>query len=96
MVSLVSRAIDILYIRYLCIESTSESAHVLLILSMLLYYRYKTPDDKPLNEFGFGEKFLNAAEAKKVIAETNESWKKLRSGAAKAGKLWTGVTADVN
>jgi len=56
---------------------------------------YKTPDDKPLNEFGFGEKFLNAAEAKKVIAETNESWKKLRSGAAKAGKLWTGVTADV-
>jgi inorganic pyrophosphatase len=56
---------------------------------------YKTPDGKPLNEFGFEEKFLNAAEAKKVIAETNESWKKLRAGTSKAGKLWTGVVAEV-
>jgi len=51
---------------------------------------YKTPDDKPLNGFGFEEKYLNAAEAKKVIEETHESWKKLRSGDTDAGKLWIG------
>ena len=28
---------------------------------------YKTPDDKPLNGFGFDEKFLDVAETKKVI-----------------------------
>lgn len=50
---------------------------------------YKTPDDKPLNGFGFDEKFLNVAETEKVIAETNEAWKKLKSGATDAGKLWT-------
>lgn len=52
---------------------------------------YKTPDDKPLNGFGFDEKFLNAEEAKKIISETHNSWKKLRSGESSAGKLWTGV-----
>jgi inorganic pyrophosphatase len=51
---------------------------------------YKTPDDKPLNGFGFDEKFLDAKEAKKVIDETHEAWKKLRSGDAESGKLWTG------
>lgn len=51
---------------------------------------YKTPDDKPLNEFGFDEKFLDKAEALKVIEETNAAWKKLRSGETEAGKLWTG------
>uniref|UniRef100_A0A7R9WGY6 inorganic diphosphatase n=1 Tax=Pseudictyota dubia TaxID=2749911 RepID=A0A7R9WGY6_9STRA len=51
---------------------------------------YKTPDDKPLNGFGFDEKYLNAEEAEKVIAETHESWKKLKSGDTDAGKLWTG------
>jgi inorganic pyrophosphatase len=49
---------------------------------------YKTPDDKPLNGFGFDEKYLNAATAKEVIAETNEAWKKLKAGEAEAGKLW--------
>jgi len=49
---------------------------------------YKTPDDKPLNGFGFDEKFLNVAETEKVIEETHEAWKKLRSGGAEAGKLW--------
>uniref|UniRef100_A0A6U0J9V8 inorganic diphosphatase n=1 Tax=Minutocellus polymorphus TaxID=265543 RepID=A0A6U0J9V8_9STRA len=49
---------------------------------------YKTPDDKPLNGFGFDEKFLDAAEAEKVIAETHESWKKLKAGDSEAGKLW--------
>mmetsp|Transcript_35161 Transcript_35161/g.51641 ORF Transcript_35161/g.51641 Transcript_35161/m.51641 type:complete len:282 (+) Transcript_35161:63-908(+) len=52
---------------------------------------YKTPDDKPLNGFGFDEKFLDVAETKKVIEETHEAWKKLRSGDTDAGKLWTGV-----
>jgi inorganic pyrophosphatase len=51
---------------------------------------YKTPDDKPLNGFGFDEKYLNAEETKKVIEETHESWKKLRSGDTDAGKLWVG------
>mmetsp|Transcript_14516 Transcript_14516/g.17657 ORF Transcript_14516/g.17657 Transcript_14516/m.17657 type:complete len:333 (-) Transcript_14516:68-1066(-) len=50
---------------------------------------YKTPDDKPLNGFGFDEKFLNAAETEKVIEETNEAWKKLKAGETEAGKLWT-------
>eukprot|EP00593_Proboscia_inermis_P008286 CAMPEP_0171298244 /NCGR_PEP_ID=MMETSP0816-20121228/7015_1 /TAXON_ID=420281 /ORGANISM="Proboscia inermis, Strain CCAP1064/1" /LENGTH=259 /DNA_ID=CAMNT_0011773143 /DNA_START=53 /DNA_END=829 /DNA_ORIENTATION=+ len=35
---------------------------------------YKTPDDKPLNGFGFDEKFLDVAETKKVIEETHEFW----------------------
>ncbi|KAG7337967.1 inorganic diphosphatase [Nitzschia inconspicua] len=51
---------------------------------------YKTPDDKPINSFGFDEKFLDVAETKKVIEETHEAWKKLRSGETDAGKLWTG------
>jgi len=51
---------------------------------------YKTPDDKPVNEFGFDEKYLNKEEAVKVIEETHDAWKKLRSGDADAGKLWTG------
>ena len=49
---------------------------------------YKTPDDKPLNGFGFDEKFLNAAEAEKVVDETHEAWKKLQAGETEAGKLW--------
>jgi inorganic pyrophosphatase len=49
---------------------------------------YKTPDDKPLNGFGFDEKYLDAAEAEKVIEETHESWKKLKAGDTEAGKLW--------
>jgi inorganic pyrophosphatase len=51
---------------------------------------YKTPDDKPINSFGFDEKFLNVEETKKVIDETHEAWQKLRSGDTEAGKLWTG------
>jgi len=50
---------------------------------------YKTPDDKPLNGFGFDEKFLSAAESEKVIEETHEAWKKLKAGETEAGKLWT-------
>mmetsp|Transcript_29545 Transcript_29545/g.50363 ORF Transcript_29545/g.50363 Transcript_29545/m.50363 type:complete len:289 (+) Transcript_29545:100-966(+) len=51
---------------------------------------YKTPDDKPLNGFGFDEKWLDAKNAKEVIEETHDAWKKLRSGEIEAGKLWTG------
>lgn len=51
---------------------------------------YKTPDDKPLNSFGFDEKYLNKAEAEKVIDETHAAWKKLQAGDIDAGKLWTG------
>jgi len=49
---------------------------------------YKTPDGKPVNGFGHGEKALGAAKAKEVIAETNGFYKNLLSGEAEAGKLW--------
>jgi inorganic pyrophosphatase len=49
---------------------------------------YKTPDDKPLNAFGFDEKYLDAKEAEKVIHETHEAWQKLKSGSVEKGKLW--------
>lgn len=51
---------------------------------------YKTPDDKPLNAFGFDEAYLNKNEAIKVITETNQAWAKLKAGETEAGKLWTG------
>mmetsp|Transcript_10527 Transcript_10527/g.22868 ORF Transcript_10527/g.22868 Transcript_10527/m.22868 type:complete len:286 (+) Transcript_10527:82-939(+) len=51
---------------------------------------YKTPDDKPLNGFGFDEKYLDKKTAAEVIEETHDAWKKLRSGDIEAGKLWTG------
>ena len=51
---------------------------------------YKTPDGSPLNWFGYDEKYLNATEAKKVIQETHEAWKKLRNCTSDAGKLWIG------
>ena len=49
---------------------------------------YKTPDDKPLNGFGFDEKYLDDKEAEKVVEETHEAWKKLQAGETEAGKLW--------
>jgi len=51
---------------------------------------YKSPDDKPLNQFGFDEQYLNAEQAKQVIEETHEAWKKLKDGTTQPGKLWTG------
>jgi len=52
---------------------------------------YKTPDDKPINEFGYDEAWLNKAKAIEAIEETNGAWKGLRDGSIDAGKLWTGV-----
>jgi len=51
---------------------------------------YKTPDDKPLNEFGFGEEMLPKARALEAIAETHAAWQGLRDGSIDAGKLWKG------
>lgn len=49
---------------------------------------YKTPDDKPLNAFGFGEKCLGKKEALEVIEETHQFWKNLKEGKTDKGKLW--------
>merc|ERR1719183_3033345 len=49
---------------------------------------YKTPDDKPVNGFGHGERALGAAETKEVIKETNGHYKALIEGKTDAGKLW--------
>lgn len=49
---------------------------------------YKTPDDKPLNAFGFDEKALPKQVALEVIEETHQFWKDLRSGKTEKGKLW--------
>merc|ERR1712003_313523 len=41
---------------------------------------YKTPDDKPINSFGFDEKYLDVKATREAIEETNAAWKKLKSG----------------
>jgi len=53
---------------------------------------YKTPDGKPLNTFGFGGEALDQDAAVKVIEETHDSWKSLRSGNTIGKGLWTGMT----
>jgi len=55
---------------------------------------YKTPDGKPVNGFGHGEKALNAAKTKEVIAETHEFYKNLMAGKTDAGKLWLGAKVE--
>eukprot|EP01036_Dinobryon_divergens_P032880 gene32880-42557_t len=49
---------------------------------------YKTPDDKPLNAFGFGEEALSKKVALEVIEETHGYWKDLVAGKSEKGKLW--------
>lgn len=49
---------------------------------------YKTPDDKPLNEFGYNEAYLDASTAEEVIHETHDAWKQLIDGTIDSGKLW--------
>ncbi len=50
---------------------------------------YKTPDDKPLNAFGFDENALTKKVAEEVIEETHRYWKFLKNGKTSKGKLWT-------
>ncbi|CAM9731804.1 unnamed protein product [Chrysoparadoxa australica] len=50
---------------------------------------YKTPDDKPLNGFGFDERALSKKETIEVIEECNVHWKNLVSGNTEQGKMWT-------
>jgi inorganic pyrophosphatase len=49
---------------------------------------YKTPDDKPINAFGFDEKALDAAAAVEVIEETHAQWQALIAGTTEQGKMW--------
>jgi inorganic pyrophosphatase len=49
---------------------------------------YKTPDDKPLNAFGYDEKALDKKFALEVIEETHAFWKSLKEGKTDKGKLW--------
>ena len=49
---------------------------------------YKTPDGKPVNGYGHGERALPAADAKKAIAETHAHYKAAAAGTADKGKLW--------
>lgn len=49
---------------------------------------YKTPDDKPLNEFGFDEKALDRQHAMEVIEETHGYWRDLVDGKTERGELW--------
>ena len=49
---------------------------------------YKTPDNKPLNAFGFGEKWLDESETRQVIQETHESWSQLLDRKGEGSGLW--------
>lgn len=49
---------------------------------------YKTPDDKPLNAFGYNEAALPKSKALEVIEETHAFWKSLKAGTTEKGKLW--------
>merc|ERR1712087_180200 len=49
---------------------------------------YKTPDGKPVNAFGHGERALGREDALRVIKETHAFYLALRSGKVERGKLW--------
>jgi inorganic pyrophosphatase len=49
---------------------------------------YKTPDGRPPNTFGFGEKCLNRRMAEEVIHETHGHYMNLKNGKTDKGKLW--------
>merc|ERR1719326_2496133 len=50
---------------------------------------YKTPDDKPLNAFGFDGAALGKDETLKIIDETEEAYNRLKAGKVES-KLWIG------
>ena len=55
---------------------------------MMEWFRdYKMPDGKPKNEYGYDAKCMPAEFTEDVIKETNEYWKKLKSGATKNEEL---------
>lgn len=69
-----------------------DSAYPFTTAGVREWFRwYKTPDGKPLNQFGYQDSYLSANEAVEVIEETHEAWQELRSGKRDAGKLWVGV-----
>jgi len=49
---------------------------------------YKTPDNKPLNKFGYDEKALNREFAINIIEETHHYWKDLVTGKVEKSALW--------
>jgi len=51
---------------------------------------YKTPDGKPLNEFGYDEEALPKAKSMEIIADLHKEWTNLREGKTPAGKMWIG------
>lgn len=51
---------------------------------------YKTPDDKPLNAFGYDGAALNKDKTLEIIKETHEAWQKLKDGKVES-KLWIGA-----
>jgi inorganic pyrophosphatase len=51
---------------------------------------YKTPDGKPLNEFGYDEACLPKAKSMEIIADLHQEWKDLYEGKTEKGKMWTG------
>eukprot|EP00929_Paragymnodinium_shiwhaense_P008657 TRINITY_DN112620_c0_g1_i1.p1 TRINITY_DN112620_c0_g1~~TRINITY_DN112620_c0_g1_i1.p1 ORF type:complete len:330 (+),score=82.74 TRINITY_DN112620_c0_g1_i1:71-991(+) len=53
---------------------------------------YKTPDGKPLNEFGFQEAALDKKASLEIIEETHGAWKRFRNGEAES-KLWQAAAA---
>ncbi len=61
----------------------------MIILGIREWFRwYKTPDDKPLNAFGYDDKCLSRKEALEVIEETHAFYNNLKSGKTDKGKLW--------
>ena len=49
---------------------------------------YKTPDGKPVNNFGHNEEALGKDMAIEVIHETHQYWKDLVEGRTKVDKIW--------
>lgn len=72
-----------------------ETKHPFVVSGVREWFRwYKTPDNKPLNEFGFQGRALSRDEALHVVDETHAFWKNLKDshkGKEKTEKgLWTG------
>jgi len=62
---------------------------IFVLIGLREWFRwYKTPDNKPLNKFGYNEAALPRKAALEVIEETHHYWKDLRAGKTKADKLW--------